>query len=209
MIAAAAARLIEGLFAPRQSTRRLLDQAPAMGQSIQLVFLASVIAVVGIGLISVVAPNAAPTGNLLGTVAANIVQGVLTFGLMTALAFAIGRRRGGTGTFEQVAAAVAWSLVVTALFAPFTTVAMLHLQGAVSEAVSREGALSGDPDVGGGTPLSMLVVLFGTGFALWIAASCIAEAHRFKSTVSVLLAMIGVSMAAALLLFVLFGAAMG
>ena len=179
--------VVEGYTAPRASVRRLLDGGHGIEAALGLLALAYLVQAMltilflpaGIGIF----------GHMLA-----IMQQLVTFFLLSALVYGIGRLAGGAGTMEGAQLVIAWHALVTSLLSPLAI--------GVSTAAFR----SGEEGAGNIPPGMGFLALIYVAISLWLMANYVAELHGFRSTWGVLGAIIGVSFVFALMLAVLVGA---
>jgi hypothetical protein len=166
MIGTFLTHILEAYRAPRRSARWILERGPSMTDCLLMVVLAfaiqSVLALLVGRLPAPVEGAAAPGAADLGMRLAELMLQLVIYAVLTAGAFAVGRRFGGEARTDEVAAVVAWHYVVTAFLAP------LNLIGA--RAMGPEGTVS---------PLFLLIPL-SVAISIWVFASFIAEAHGFR-----------------------------
>ena len=179
--------VVEGYTAPRASVRRLLDGGHGIEVALGLLALGYLVQ----AMLTIVF---LPAGlGIFGHMLA-IVQQLVTFFLLSALVYGIGRLAGGTGTMEGAQLVVAWHALVTSLLSPLAI--------GVSTAAFR----SGEEGAGGIPPGMGVLALVYVAISLWLMANYVAELHGFRSTWGVLGAIVGVSVVFALLLGVIVGA---
>jgi hypothetical protein len=179
--------VVEGYTAPRASVRRLLDGGHGIEAALGLLALAYLVQAMltilflpaGIGIF----------GHMLA-----IMQQLVTFFLLSALVYGIGRLAGGAGTMEGAQLVIAWHALVTSLLSPLAI--------GVSTAAFR----SGEEGAGNIPPGMGFLALIYVAISLWLMANYVAELHGFRSTWGVLGAIIGVSIVFALMLAVIVGA---
>lgn len=176
--------LIRGYTAPRLSAREILASGGGLELALMMVALAYLVqAILSIMLL--------PGGFGLGGHLIAIVQQLITFFLLSALVYGIGRMAGGTGTIQGAQIIVAWHALVTSLISPLAI--------GVSKA-AFQAQESGE--------LSSGVLLLGVVYvaiSFWLMANYVAELHGFRSAASVLGAIIGLTFAFAILLAVIAG----
>lgn len=188
MLARFAENLLEGYMAPRQSAERLLTVAPSWRMVIELAILAfalqTVLTAVTRLLLDGTDPGAIIDGEeaalMMGTLPQRAIQHCGTLGLVTILAYWIGRLAGGAGDLCGIATVASWHGVVTSLLAPLYTIAALELRA------------------GGNMGVLMLLLVLSL-FTLWLLANYISAAHRFESAVRVFFAALGIVLGFALL----------
>ncbi|MDT8343718.1 MAG: YIP1 family protein [Thermohalobaculum sp.] len=171
------ARMIEGLFQPAASARRIL----AANHGVDTAMLFVVLAYAVQAIIQILLPGARnlPEGveqvpvtlHLL-----NIIIQAMVIGVLSLMVFGAGRIFGGTGSRKQAFVIVAWHTLVTTLLSPVF--------------------LFGMAQIAAGQPVSpvVLVLLVVTGsFWLWVLAVYTAVLHGFRNPWGVLGVMLGIS----------------
>lgn len=179
--------------APRRSARWILERRPSIPDCLLMVVLAFAVQsgfAVLIGQLPAPEDGAAPAPAL-GMRLLELLLQLVLYAVLTAGAYAIGRRFGGEAGPEQIAAVVAWHYLVTAFLAP------LNLLGA--RAMGPEGAVS---------PLFLLIPL-SVGISIWLFASFVAEAHGFRKLGGVIAASVAGFVALGLFTMVLASAFSG
>lgn len=168
-----------GIATPRPVARHVIDRADDMRTRLELLLLAAAIQSLLWSFLVLIAPGifggvfAGGIGLFGHAALAGLV--LVNYVMVTTIAYAVGRRVGGTGTPAQVGAAAAWHAVLTASLTPLQIAAL-------------GGAAPGQPAVAG--PSVMFALLYA-GLNVWLMAACMAEAHGFRSTGKVAVATIG------------------
>lgn len=130
-------------------------------------------------------PEGTPLPNMAQAVQGAALMSVIAFAVLTLFVFGVGRLFGGQGELTDVAVALAWHSLITAVFAPFVSVSQMMAEG--GPAFWRIGLML---------------------FTSWMLICFIAEAHRFASAWRVGGVMAGVMFALSVFsLFLLRGAA--
>ena len=195
MIGAVAQNVLGGILRPRASVRRIIDGRHGFHVALLmavLAFLAREILV-----LLVLGSRSENSGLQLGVHLQAVIEGMISFLILSALVYGVGRVFGGTGTWRETNLAMAWYLLVTSVFVPLALPALIH----VAEAVAAAG---GGPvervDIPGN-----LLTMFGvaSGIMLWLFASYVAELHRFARTWNVVAVMLGLTTALAFILVAL------
>jgi hypothetical protein len=169
-------RLVEGLFAPNLSARRILGE----NYGIDAVILFAALAYTVQAMLGILIPGAPrPEDGGIG-----IVEHLLQFlsqlfllGVVAAAIFGAGRLFGGTGTMQQSLVIVAWHSLVTTLLFPLTVLGVAQLPEAGPEGAAQGG------DIPLGAAVMLLVV---GGLYIWLLAAYTRELHGFTSTWGVL-----------------------
>lgn len=196
MIADLTRWIFEGYAAPRQSVRRLLDGGYGLDTALLLLVLGYVIGTI-LELVFI-GGNRADDGTRLSVHLVGVFSQLISFFLLSALVFWIGRSAGGTGTLEQVQLAIGWHALVTSVLTP---VLLAAVQPVMSTASDPEGANM--PEISGGAVL----VVMGFGLLmLWLLANYIAEVHNFRSAGRVMAVMMVIPTAAAFMMTLVVGA---
>ena len=195
MIGAVAQNVLGGILRPRASVRRIIDGRHGFHVALLMVLLAFLVREILVLL--VLGPRPEVSGLQLGVHLQAVIEGMISFLILSALVYGIGRVFGGTGTWRETNLAMAWYLLVTSVFVPLALPALIH----VAEAVAAAG---GGPvervDIPGN-----LLAMFGvaSGIMLWLFASYVAELHRFARTWNVVAVMLGLTTALAFILVAL------
>ncbi|MEM6622614.1 MAG: YIP1 family protein [Pseudomonadota bacterium] len=202
MIAEAVSRLVEGYVSPRASARRMLDSDFGWDTIALLVILGYLIS----ACFAIFVPIEQATTSLIAKHVWGVLNQVLGIALISALAWQLGRWSGGTSTFQQMALVLGWHQVVIAFLSPFLLGLVARMQSTVAsiEEQAARGETPPVPDVGGGVVLGGMIA---AGYALWLMASFIAEAHGFRSAMGVVGVMLGLPLAFAFLAAGLLGGA--
>lgn len=165
MIASFVQNVLGAYTAPRASARWMLERQPSMQDCLLMVVLAFALQSLFSVLIAQL-PEAAggpgPGDAGLGMRLTELLLQLVLYAVLTAGAYAIGRRFGGEARPDQIAAVVAWHYLVTAFLAP------LNLLGARS--MGPEGEVSA----------LFLLIPFSVGLSIWVFANFVAEAHGFR-----------------------------
>ena len=136
-------------------------------------------------------------GLQLGAHLVAIIEGLVSFAVLSALVYGAGRVFGGTGTWRDTLLAMAWYLLVTSVFVPLALPALMHLAAAVENA---GGGPIGAVDV----PANLMVMFaIASGIMLWLFACYVAELHRFARTWNVVAVMLGLSVVFSFILMAL------
>ncbi|MEM9146317.1 MAG: YIP1 family protein [Pseudomonadota bacterium] len=188
MIADLSAAVAESIAAPRRSVRRYLERGP---HGIDVLFGL----ILGAYLVQQIAALAVPGGRmpLQGSLVAFHLAGVVVQLILCAVTAGIvlvaGRIFGGAADFAACYSGMAWYGFVTAFLSPLVLVgwsAILHEQGGFG---------------------SHLLLVVGSGLAIWVFAGFVAELHGFRSTAVVVAATLGFVMMTTMLLFSMLQAA--
>lgn len=165
-----------GLAQPRPIARRIIDMRPSQQDRLAMVALGGAVQGALWALATVLAPSLALglQGHLM-----MIAVTFVNYALTTALALFVGRRFGGQGDPEQVAAAIAWHIILVAALTPLQALSV----------------------AGGG----VMVLLFYAALNVWLLAACVAEAHRFESTAKVAASAVGLFLALGIVISLLVG----
>ncbi|MDF2232557.1 YIP1 family protein [Albimonas sp. CAU 1670] len=155
----------EAYRSPRRSARRMLDRAPSMADCALMVVLATLVQAMFGAVVDMALGDGGTSMSALGARMTEVALNFFMFAVLTAGAFALGRRFGGRAQPADMARVVAWHLLVTAFLAP------LNLLGihAITEA-SPEG---------GASALALLAPI-SVGLSIWLFAAFVAEAHGFR-----------------------------
>jgi hypothetical protein len=195
MIGAVAQNVLGGILRPRASVRRIIDGRHGFHVALLMVLLAFLAREILVLL--VLGPRFEDSGLQLGVHLQAVIEGMISFLILSALVYGVGRVFGGTGTWRETNLAMAWYLLVTSVFVPLALPALIH----AAEAVAAAG---GGPvervDIPGN-----LLAMFGvaSGIMLWLFASYVAELHRFARTWNVVAVMLGLTAALAFILVAL------
>lgn len=188
MIGQLASGIAEGYMAPRRSTRRLLDGGYGLDTALPMLALAYLIEAI---LATLFGAGGGATG--IGGHLLNLVQLLLMFFVLSGVIWGIGRLADGKGTLEGAQLVVAWHALVTSPLSPL----------AIGVASAAIGARSGD----GAAPAGVGIMAFlYVAISFWLMANYVAELHGFRSTWSVLAAIIGVTFAFGILMGSILGA---
>lgn len=179
--------LVEGYTAPRRSVRRLLDGGNGIETALGLLALAYLVQ--AILAILFVSAGIGIVGHFVA-----IFQQVVMFFLLSALIYWLGRIAGGKGTLSGAQLVVAWHAIVTSLISPLAI-------GVSSVAFRAEAEESAGLPPGAG-----FLAFFYVAISFWLMANYIAELHGFRSNWGVLGAIIGMTLAVAILIASLVGA---
>lgn len=156
--------LTQGLVRPRPVARIVIDRVPDGATRLMLVGLAVAMQGCFWAILSLIAP-----GMFEGAMAGGVGFGshiflaalaFANFAITATIAFWLGRQFGGTGSFTDIASAVAWHTVLASSLTPLQAVAF------------------GMP---GGAPFALLFM----GLNIYLLAACLAEAHHFRSVARV------------------------
>lgn len=179
--------IVEGYTAPRASVRRLL--AGGHGVETALAMLALAYLVQAVLTILFVAGGVGFVGHVLAA-----LQQVVMFFLLSALIHGLGRVAGGKGTMEGAQLVVGWHALVTSVISPLA----LGVSGALRAPAEGEAATM---------PAGVGVLAFVyVGISFWLMANYIAELHGFRSNWGVLGAIVGVTVACAIIFAAVVGA---
>ncbi len=157
------ATLTAGVMSPRPVARRVIDARPDLATRLTMVALGATIQALFYTFAGLVTGSGERFG--LGGLVVLIAVSLINYALTVALALHVGRRFGGVGDGEAVAAAIAWHAILSAALSPL-----------------QVAALSGGgmgPDIGFA---GLLLIMVYAGLNIWLLAACIAEAHRFRNT---------------------------
>ncbi|MGF1446861.1 MAG: YIP1 family protein [Pikeienuella sp.] len=158
-------RVAECVYTPRRSIRRLLELGPHRPDIIlQMVLLAYVLQVLLFGLLTDLRPD---DRSILEFHFQGVINHVISFIVLGALVFGIGRMFGGQATVADAFAGVAWIELVFTFLLPMGVVGLLPAEG-------------GEP-----SGFGALLLLGTVGIGIWMMTGAVAEIHRFKSTWSV------------------------
>ena len=195
MIGAVVQNVLGGVFRPRASVRRIIDGGHGFDVALLMVLLALLVREIFV--LIVLGSRSEGDGLQLGAHLQALIEGMISFVILSAVVYGVGRIFGGTGNWRQTNVAMAWYLLVTSVFVPIALPALIH----VAEAV----AAAGDGPVGPVDVPGSLLAMFAvaSGIMLWLFASYIAELHRFARTWNVVAVMLGLSVAFSLLLMAL------
>lgn len=174
--------LIQGYTAPRLSARQILASGGGLELALMMVALAYLVQAIfsilflpgGFGI----------AGHLIAA-----VQQVIIFFLLSALVYGVGRMAGGTGTILGSQLVVAWHAIVTSVISPLA----IGVSTATFQAQDSGELPSG----------VLLTGVIYVAISFWLMANYVAELHGFRSAVSVLGAIIGLTFAFAILLAVI------
>jgi hypothetical protein len=187
MIGAVVQNIVGGIFRPRASVRRMIDGGH--GLDVVLLFVLLALLVRQIFVVLVLGDRSQNDGLQLGMHVSALIEGAISFMLLSAVVYGLGRVFGGNGSWRETNLAMAWYLLVTSVFVPLALPAMIHVAEAVAAA---EGGTVGPVDI----PGSLLVMFaVASGAMLWLFACYIAELHRFARTWNVVAVMLGLSVA--------------
>ena len=195
MIGAVAQNVLGGILRPRASVRRIIDGGHGFGVALLMVLLALLAREIFVLL--VLGPRSEASGLQLGIHLQAVIEGMISFLILSALVYGVGRVFGGTGTWRDTNLAIAWYLLVTSVFVPLALPALIH----VAEAVAAAGDGSVAPVDIPGNLLTMFAV--ASGIMLWLFACYVAELHRFARTWNVVAVMLGLTAALAFILVAL------
>jgi hypothetical protein len=191
VIDAALSRVIEGLVAPRRAVRHIVAGGHGLDVVALLVVLGYTIqAFFGVLVLQVLFPAAQAAGPSVSPVMFHVFNLLLQFFLffmISGLVFWVGRLMGGAGGMGEVMLAMAWYFFISSALAP------LFFFGMGPVLAGEENALSA----------GLLLVSMAIG--LWLLASVVAEVHGFRSTWGVLAVMMGLMLAASLVVTTLVG----
>jgi hypothetical protein len=126
-----------------------------------------------------------------------LIEGMVSFVILSALVYGVGRIFGGKGNWRETNLAMAWYLLVTSVFVPLALPALIHVAEAV--AAAGEGPIA-RVDIPGNL-LTMFAV--ASEIMLWLFACYIAELHRFARTWNVVAVMLGLATAFAFIVLAL------
>ncbi len=162
--------------APRRSARAMLDRAPSMTDCALMVVLATLVQAMFGAVVDLAMGGDGPSMSALGARMIEVALNFFMFAVLTAGAFALGRRFGGRAQPADMARVVAWHLLVTAFLAP------LNLLGihALTSASPEDGA----------SALALLAPI-SVGLSIWLFAAFVAEAHGFRRVGLVAVATVG------------------
>lgn len=187
MIQETVARMVEGITAPRASTRRILDMGAGIETAVALVVAGYAIqAFVGVLFFEMLfppPPSEEPAERLPALMfhTFSIVFQFLVLGFIVGAVTWIGRMFGGSGGVMDAVMGVAWYFLITSLLSP------IFSYGFATIVAGEE------------TGLSVLLLFVATGIALWVFANVVAELHRFESAWAVLGTMLALMIAASLI----------
>lgn len=187
MIGAVVQNVAGGVLRPRASVRRIIDGGHGFDVALLMVLLALLVREIFVLLI--VGARSDTGGLHLGAHVQAVIEGMVSFAVLSGLVYGGGRMFGGTGTWRQTNVAMAWYLLVTSVFVPLALPALIYVAEAVSEA--GHGAV-GPVQIPGGL-LTMFAI--ASGVMLWLFACYVAELHRFARTWSVVGVILGLAAA--------------
>lgn len=179
--------LVEGYTAPRASARRLLDSGHGIEVALGMVALAYLIQ--AMLTILFMSTGFGISGHLLA-----IMQQLVTFFLLSALVYGIGRLAGGTGTLQGAQLIVGWHALVTSVISP------LAIGVSTAAFTAADGGSGGVP-----AGLAVMAILY-VSISFWLMANYVAELHGFRNSWNVLGAIVGLTFACAVLLVAIIGA---
>ncbi|HET7408812.1 MAG TPA: YIP1 family protein [Paracoccaceae bacterium] len=179
--------VVQGYTDPRASARQLLESGNGLEAALGMVALAYLVQ--AILTIMFMSGGFGIGGHMLA-----IMQQLVTFFLLSALIYGVGRLAGGTGTMQGAQLVVGWHALVTSLISPLAI--------GVSTA-----AFTAEDEGSGGIPPGLAFMAFVyVAISFWLMANYVAELHGFRSTWGVLGAIIGLTFACAILLVTVIGA---
>jgi len=184
MIVAVVQNVIAGFLQPRASVRRILDGGHGFDVALLMVVLAYLLREIFVLLILGARPDGA--GLMLGEHLQGLIQRLLSFVLLSAAVYGVGRALGGIGNWRETNLAMAWYLLVTSVIVPLALPAMIHLAAVVDAAGDGPMAPVEIP----AQPLVMFMV--ASGVMLWLFACYVAELHRFARTWNVVAVILGI-----------------
>jgi hypothetical protein len=187
MIGAVVQNVLGGIVRPRTSVRRIVDGGHGFDVVLLMVLLALLVRETFVLL--VLGPRSDASGLQLGVHLRAIIEGMISFVILSALVYGVGRVFGGTGTWRGTNLAMAWYLLVTSVFVPLALPALIH----VAEVVAAAGDGPVAPVEIPGNLLAMFAV--ASGIMLWLFACYVAELHRFARTWNVVAVMLGLAAA--------------
>jgi hypothetical protein len=195
MISAVVQNVLGGVLRPRTSVRRMIDG----GHGFKVALLMALLALLAreIFVLLVLGPRSGGNGLQLGVHLQALTEGMISFVLLSALVYGVGRVFGGIGTWRETNLAMAWYLLVTSIFVPFALPALIFVAEAVAEAGDGPVAPVDIP----GHFLALFAV--ASGIMLWLFACYIAELHRFTRTWNVVAVMLGLATAFSFVLMAL------
>ncbi len=162
--------VVESCVAPRKGFRRVLSYVSGF-EAVALIYALSFCLQ---AILLIVAEQVFATGGAgsnAGSLVASIFFSAISFAIVVALVFWVGRALGGKGSLLDCATAIAWHSLVTVIFAPIISFALLAETGSESAAL-------------------VLMQLVAMVVILWLMASYVAEAHGFQSTIRVAFTML-------------------
>ncbi|HUS54147.1 MAG TPA: YIP1 family protein [Thermohalobaculum sp.] len=195
MIGALVQNVVGGFLQPRTSVRRIIDGGHGFDAALLMALLALLVREMFIVLFSGVQTDA--SGLQLGAHVLALIEGLVSFAVLSAVVYGAGRMFRGTGTWRETLLAMAWYLLVTSVLVPLALPALVHLTDAVKAA---DGGPVGAVDIPGNL-LTMFAV--ASGIMLWLFACYVAELHRFARTWNVVAVMLGLSVAFSFILMAL------
>lgn len=177
------ARILEAVWSPRASMRRLLAESVGPDMIVGLVVLGYVVQAMAALAIPGARPME-PENPLAWHVGGLVTQGILYL-MSVGTVHVVGRLFGGTGSVPQAFAAMAWYSFTSAFLSPL---ALGGLAGLSTEEPS---------------PLAALLLLLGTILGIRMFAGFVAELHGFRNSWTVFAVALGLAMAASVLLSLL------
>jgi hypothetical protein len=132
MIGAVVQNIIGGIFRPRASVRRIIDGGHGFDVVLLLVLLALLVRQIFVVL--VLGDRSQNDGLQLGMHLSALIEGAISFMILSAVVYGIGRVFGGSGSWRETNLAMAWYLLVTSVFVPLALPAMIHVAEAVAAA---------------------------------------------------------------------------
>lgn len=181
--------LTRGFFAPRATVREVIDSRPDLAGRLMLLGFAAALQ----GMLWAMTALVAGSGGIgFGAQLRLAAQVFVNYAITATVAYHVGRRFGGKGSREEVAAASAWHAILTAALTPALALAVVG--------ATPDGTLS---------PATALLVIGYAVYNVWLLGCCIAEAHGFASAARVAAVAFGLSAVLALILLMLVGGLAG
>ena len=171
MIAPFIARVAEGIVAPRRAVERLLARGPLAPQEVLWLILLAY-AIQELFVLILLPEMRADRGTPLVWHLERVFFAVMEFAVTVGLVLGVGRMFGGKGSVADCVTGIAWFNLLTSFLVPLTAPA---LPGLFTGEISAPAAL---------------LLFAGTAIFCWVFAGVIAGVHRFRSTGSVLMAML-------------------
>jgi hypothetical protein len=193
--------ILEGLTAPRQSARRLLDGGHGLSTGLLMLILGYLV----LAMIHVVMLPDTPgrSGGPLARHVWGLIFQIAVFFLVAGMIFVVGRFFGGVGALAQSQMLFGWHSLVSCILAPayipfISSFAVFQAQ--ISDA-ARDAAEAGTPldpqslppmEISGG---AMTMGLIAIAVSVWLLANYVAELHKFRNVWGVMAVICGMPIA--------------